>query len=64
MKVPRQVLTTKHLDLVPVSPAHAQSLFQAIVDSQPEPLPWMPRAREPAFEATLAQADQNLGGFR
>jgi RimJ/RimL family protein N-acetyltransferase len=55
MKVPREVLTTTHLDLVPVSPAHAQSLFQAVVDSQPELVAWMPWAREPNFEGTLAQ---------
>jgi RimJ/RimL family protein N-acetyltransferase len=55
MKVPREVLTTSHMDLVPISPAHAQSLFQAVVDSQPELLAWMPWAREPTFEATLAQ---------
>ena len=55
MKVPREVLTTTHLDLVPVSPAHAQSLFQAVLDSQPELVVWMPWAREPNFEGTLAQ---------
>jgi ribosomal-protein-serine acetyltransferase len=53
--IPREGLTTTHLDLVPVSPAHAHSLFQAVVDSQPELLPWMPWAREPTFEGTLAQ---------
>jgi RimJ/RimL family protein N-acetyltransferase len=53
--IPREVLTTTHLDLVPVSPAHAHSLFQAVVDSQPELLAWMPWAREPNFEGTLAQ---------
>src|SRR4030081_2681955 len=56
LKVVREVLTTTHLDLVPASPAHAHSLFQAVVESQPELLPWMPWAREPTFEATLAQA--------
>jgi RimJ/RimL family protein N-acetyltransferase len=55
MKVVREVLATTHMDLVPVSPAHAQSLFQAVVDSQPELLVWMHWAREPTFEATLAQ---------
>ena len=55
MKVPREVLTTTHLDLVPVSPAHAKSLFQAVMDSRPELLAWMPWAREPTFEGTLAQ---------
>jgi len=53
--IPREVLTTTHLDLVPVSPAHADSLFQAVVDSQPELLAWMSWAREPTFEGTLAQ---------
>jgi len=55
LKVLREVLTTTHLDLVPVSPAHAQSLFQAVVDSQLELVAWMPWAREPTFEGTLAQ---------
>jgi RimJ/RimL family protein N-acetyltransferase len=55
LKVLREVLTTTHLDLVPVSPAHAQSLFQAVLDSRPELLAWMPWAREPNFEGTVAQ---------
>jgi RimJ/RimL family protein N-acetyltransferase len=55
MRVLREALTTSHFDLVPVSPAHAQSLFQAVVDSQPELVAWMPWAREPTFEGTLAQ---------
>jgi RimJ/RimL family protein N-acetyltransferase len=55
LKVPREVLTTAHLDLVPVSPAHARSLFQAVMASQPELLQWMPWAKEPTFEGTLAQ---------
>ena len=55
MKVPREVLTTTHLDVVPVSPAHAHSLYHAVVDSQPELLAWMPWARDPTFEGTLAQ---------
>jgi RimJ/RimL family protein N-acetyltransferase len=53
--IAREVLTTTHLDLVPVSPAHSQSLFQAVVDSQPELLPWMPWARDPTPEGTGAQ---------
>jgi RimJ/RimL family protein N-acetyltransferase len=55
VKIQRDVLTTTHLDLVPVSPAHAHSLFQAVVDSRPELLAWMPWARKPTFEGTLAQ---------
>jgi RimJ/RimL family protein N-acetyltransferase len=55
MQVPREALTTAHLALVPVSPAHAESLFQAVVVSQPELVAWMPWAREPTFEGTLAQ---------
>jgi ribosomal-protein-serine acetyltransferase len=55
VSVPREVLTTTHLDLVPVGPAHARSLFQAVMDSRPELLAWMPWAREPTFEGTLAQ---------
>jgi ribosomal-protein-serine acetyltransferase len=56
MWIPREVLTTTHLDLVPLSPAHAMSLFQVVMDSRPELLAWMPWAREPTLEGTLAQA--------
>jgi RimJ/RimL family protein N-acetyltransferase len=59
MQVPREALTTTHLDLVPVSPAHAESLFQAVVDSRPELVAWMPWAREPTFEGTLAQTSSS-----
>jgi RimJ/RimL family protein N-acetyltransferase len=48
-------LTTTRLDLVPVSSAHADSLFEAVVDSRLELLAWMPWAREPSVDATLAQ---------
>ena len=43
------------MDLVPVSAVHAESLFQSVMDSRPELLAWMPWAREPTFEGTLAQ---------
>ena len=55
MAVAREVLTTAKMDLVPISPAHARSLFQAVMDSRAELLAWMPWAREPTFEGTLAQ---------
>lgn len=53
--VAREVLTTAHMDLMPVSQAHARPLFQAVMDSRPELLTWMPWARAPTFEGTLAQ---------
>lgn len=39
----------------PVSPAHGESLFQAVIDSRPELLLWMPWAREPTLEGTRKQ---------
>jgi ribosomal-protein-serine acetyltransferase len=43
-------LETEHLLLEPVRPDHAQGIFEAIVASQAELLPWMPWAREPTLE--------------
>jgi ribosomal-protein-serine acetyltransferase len=57
--VPREVLQTERLYLEPVSPAHADSLFQAVMDSRPELLPWMPWAREPTLEGTRMQAKRS-----
>jgi RimJ/RimL family protein N-acetyltransferase len=44
------LLETEHLLLEPVRPAHAQGIFDAIIASRPELLPWMPWAREPTLE--------------
>jgi RimJ/RimL family protein N-acetyltransferase len=45
-----EVVETQHLLLEPVRPDHAQGIFEAIVASQSELLPWMPWAREPTLE--------------
>jgi RimJ/RimL family protein N-acetyltransferase len=59
MTVARKVLKTERLDLEPVRAAHAESLFQAVIDSRPELLPWMPWAREPVLAGTRFQADRS-----
>ena len=59
MIVSREVLKTERLDLEPVSPAHAESLFQAVIDSQAELLPWMPWAREPTLAGTRTQTESS-----
>jgi ribosomal-protein-serine acetyltransferase len=52
----REVLTTERLELEPVSATHAESLFQAVIDSRPELLPWMPWARDLTREGIRKQA--------
>jgi ribosomal-protein-serine acetyltransferase len=53
--VAREVLKTERLQLEPVGPTHAESLFRAVMDSRPELLPWMPWAREPTIADTHNQ---------
>jgi RimJ/RimL family protein N-acetyltransferase len=53
--VAREVLKTERLILEPIGPAHAESLFKAVVDSRPELLPWMPWSRDPTLEGTRSQ---------
>jgi RimJ/RimL family protein N-acetyltransferase len=62
--VAREVLTTERLDLQPVSSAHAQALFQAVMDSRPELLPWMPWARQPSLEETRNQTESSRRAWR
>jgi RimJ/RimL family protein N-acetyltransferase len=62
--VAREVLQTERLELEPVSPNHAESLFQAVLDSRPELLPWMPWAREPSLEATRHQTANSPRAWR
>jgi ribosomal-protein-serine acetyltransferase len=62
--IAREVLKTERLDLEPVSPAHAEPLFQAATDSRPELLPWMPWAREPTLEGTRRQTDDATRAWR
>jgi RimJ/RimL family protein N-acetyltransferase len=49
------VVETEHLLLEPVRRDHAQGIFNAIVASQRELLPWMPWAREPALEGARVE---------
>ena len=55
MAVAREILETERLNLEPVREGLAASLFQAVLDSRPELLPWMPWARDPTLEGTRAQ---------
>lgn len=55
MAVAREVLKTERLNLEPIRQAHAEPLFQAVMDSRPELLPWMPWARDPTLEGTRSQ---------
>lgn len=48
--VGRASLETERLRLEPVSGVHVEALHQAVVDSRPELLPWMPWARAPTLE--------------
>jgi RimJ/RimL family protein N-acetyltransferase len=60
LKTKREVLTTERLDLEPVSGTHAESLFEAVIDSRAELLPWMPWAREPTHEGIRKQAMDSM----
>jgi RimJ/RimL family protein N-acetyltransferase len=44
------IVETERLILEPVGAGHAQGIFDAIVASQPELLPWMPWARDPSLD--------------
>ena len=46
-------LETERLVLEPVSPAHADGIYRAVMDSRPELLPWMPWAREPKLDVNV-----------
>jgi RimJ/RimL family protein N-acetyltransferase len=52
----RVALETQRLLLEPVSVSHAPGLYDAVVSSRPELLPWMPWAREPTLEGNLTMA--------
>jgi ribosomal-protein-serine acetyltransferase len=64
LTVAREVLKTERLELQPVSSAHAESLFQAVVDSRAELLPWMPWARQPSLEGTRSQTEGSRRAWR
>jgi len=52
-------LETAHLLLVPMGPDYADALFDAIVISRKELLPWMPWAKAPSREASSAAAESS-----
>jgi RimJ/RimL family protein N-acetyltransferase len=64
VNVAREVLKTARLDLEPISAVHAEALFQAVMDSRPELLPWMPWAREPSLEGTRIQTEESDRAWR
>jgi RimJ/RimL family protein N-acetyltransferase len=45
--------------LEPVGPGHAARIFDIVVASRPELLPWMPWARTPTLEGTLAMTQRD-----
>ena len=47
-----------------MSAEHAQGLYDAVVASRPELLPWMPWAREPSLDENLAMAVRGERAWR
>jgi RimJ/RimL family protein N-acetyltransferase len=62
--VGRDGVETARLRLEPVSPAHAEALHRAIVESRSELLPWMPWAREPTLKGGRDAAARSEGAWR
>lgn len=60
----RVIIETPRLLLEPLSRSHAQDIYQAVVDSRPELLPWMPWAREPSPEGNLKMAVRDERAWR
>jgi RimJ/RimL family protein N-acetyltransferase len=58
--IERAALETERLLLEPIAPGHAEALFEAIVASRPELLPWMPWAKEPTLEVSRVEAASAL----
>jgi len=46
-----------------VTPAHAEGLYEAIVASRKELLPWMPWAVDPTAEGSREQAERSQAGW-
>ena len=51
-------LTTRRLVLQPISSAHVHGLYDAIIASRAELLPWMPWARDPTVETSRLYANE------
>jgi RimJ/RimL family protein N-acetyltransferase len=57
-------LETERLWFEPVSAGHAEALHQAVIDSRPELLPWMPWARAPNLEGGREAAARSEAAWR
>jgi len=57
--VPPAPIETGRLLLEPVAPTHAEALYEAIVASRKELLPWMPWAVDPTIEGSRAQTERS-----
>jgi RimJ/RimL family protein N-acetyltransferase len=62
--VERVRLETARLWLEPISGAHVEALHQAVIESRPELLPWMPWAREPSLEGGRQAAVRSEDAWR
>jgi ribosomal-protein-serine acetyltransferase len=62
--VPRVPLETERLRLEPVSGGYAEALHQAVIDSRPELLQWMPWARAPNIEGGREAAARSEAAWR
>lgn len=57
-------LETDRLILEPVTPAHADALYEAVVASRKELLPWMPWALDITPDGSRRQAEQSESDWR
>lgn len=64
MTAARAVLRTERLRLEPVGAHHAGALFEAVIESRLELLPWMPWARDPSLEGNRHAAEDDERAWR
>ena len=64
MTAARAVLRTERLRLEPVPAHHAGALFEAVIESRLELLPWMPWARDPSLEGNRRAAEDDERAWR
>ena len=57
------LIETERLLLEPVTRAHAEGIYDAIVASQKELLPWMPWAKDPTLEGVRDHATRSEGDW-
>lgn len=60
---PRLSVETERLILEPVTPEHAEGIYEATAASRKELLPWMPWAKEPSLEGTRTMAARSRGDW-